>query len=81
MVSGGPDYHSMNSYFPIPYSHHLIQGSPNADYPQLLPKFSLSDGSQLMPLVYMTRYPGKGKQRDVPPGRIRPCRRQGAREG
>ena len=53
MVSGAAQYHNMNAYFPIPYSHLLVQGSPNANYPQLLPKFSLSDGSQLMPLVYM----------------------------
>ena len=54
MVSGGADYHNKNMYFPIPYSHHLIQGSPNAAYPQLLPKFTLSDGAELMPLVYMS---------------------------
>lgn len=53
MVNGGPQYHHMNAYFPIPYSHHLVQGSPNATYPQLLPKWSLADGSELMPLVYM----------------------------
>ena len=53
MVNGGPSYHSMNAYFPIPYSHRLVQGSPNAAYPQLLPKFSLADGTELMPLVYI----------------------------
>jgi hypothetical protein len=53
MVNGGPSYHHMNAYFPIPYSPRLVQGSPNAAYPQLLPKFSLADGSELMPLVYM----------------------------
>jgi hypothetical protein len=53
MMSGGQSYHNMNAYFPIPYSRRLVQGSPNADYPQLLPRFSLADGSQLMPLVYM----------------------------
>jgi hypothetical protein len=53
VMSGGQSYHNMNAYFPIPYSRRLVQGSPNADYPQLLPKFSLADGSHLMPLVYM----------------------------
>lgn len=48
-------YHHMSTYFPIPYSHRLVQGSPNADYPQLLPKFSLADGAELMPLVYIDR--------------------------
>jgi hypothetical protein len=50
----------MNAYFPIPYSPRLVQGSPNADYPQLLPKFSLADGSELMPLVYMDGIELKG---------------------
>jgi hypothetical protein len=53
LVNGGPSYHNMNAYFPVPYSHRLVQGSPNAAYPQLLPKFTLVDGSELMPLVYM----------------------------
>lgn len=60
MVNGGPSYHNMNAYFPIPYSHRLVQGTPNAAYPQLLPKFSLADGSELMPLVYMKDVALKG---------------------
>jgi hypothetical protein len=60
LVNGGPSYHNMNAYFPIPYSHRLVQGSPNAAYPQLLPKFSLADGSELMPLVYMKDVALKG---------------------
>ena len=60
MVNGGPGYHNMNAYFPIPYSHRLVQGSPNAAYPQLLPRFSLADGSELMPLVYMKDVALKG---------------------
>ena len=60
MVNGGPSYHHMNAYFPIPYSHRLVQGSPNAAYPQLLPKFSLADGSELMPLVYIKNVALKG---------------------
>jgi hypothetical protein len=60
IVNGGPSYHHMNAYFPIPYAHRLVQGSPNAAYPQLLPKFSLADGSELMPLVYMNGVVLKG---------------------
>jgi hypothetical protein len=29
-----------------------VEGSPNADYPQLLLKFSLADGSELMPVAF-----------------------------
>lgn len=60
LVNGGPSYHNMTAYFPIPYSHRLVQGTPNAAYPQLLPKLSLADGSELMPLVYMKDVALKG---------------------
>lgn len=60
MVNGGPSYHNMNAYFPIPYSHRLVQGSPNASYPQLLPKLTMADGAELMPLVYMKDIALKG---------------------
>jgi hypothetical protein len=60
VVNGGPQYHNMNAYFPIPYAHGLVQGSPNAGYPQLIPKISLADGSELMPLVYMKDVALKG---------------------
>ena len=60
LVNGGPSYHHMNAYFPIPYSHRLVQGSPNAAYPQLLPKFDLADGAELMPLVYIKDIAVKG---------------------
>ena len=53
MVNGGPTYHSRNAYFPIPYSRGVVEGSPNAGYPQLLPKFSLADGTELMPLAFI----------------------------
>ena len=53
MVNGGPTYHSRNAYFPIPYSRGLVEGSPNAAYPQLLPKFSIADGAELMPLAFI----------------------------
>jgi hypothetical protein len=42
-----------NAYFPIPYSRGVVEDSPNAGYPQLLPKFSLADGTELMPLAFM----------------------------
>jgi hypothetical protein len=61
IVNGGPQYHNMNAYFPIPYAHALVQGSPNAAYPQLIPKFSLADGAELMPLVYMKDVALKGQ--------------------
>jgi hypothetical protein len=53
MINGGPTYHSRNAYFPIPFARDIVDGSPNAEYPQLLAKFTLADGSELMPLSFM----------------------------
>jgi hypothetical protein len=62
LVNGGPSYHARNAYFPIPYSTRMIDGSPDAGYPQLVPRFSLADGSELMPLVYIR---GVALEKDV----------------
>lgn len=52
IVNGGRTYHSKNPYFPIPYSHGMVEATPDAEYPLLVPRFSLTDGSELMPLAY-----------------------------
>lgn len=51
-ISNGGSYHQNTPYYPIPFSLGLIQASPNEDYPQLVPRITLNDGSELMPLVY-----------------------------
>jgi hypothetical protein len=52
IVNGGPSQHMHNPYFAIPFSDGLVQGSANAAYPQLLPRFTLVDGSQLTAAAY-----------------------------
>ncbi len=54
VINGGPRYHARNAYFPIPYSRGVVEGSPDADYPLLLPRFTLTDGATLQPLAFMT---------------------------
>jgi hypothetical protein len=41
-----------NPYFPVPFSPGMLQGSADARYPNLVPRFTLSDGSVLMPLAW-----------------------------
>ncbi|BET68388.1 hypothetical protein ASA1KI_33060 [Opitutales bacterium ASA1] len=52
IVNGGPSQHMHNPYFAIPFSDELVQGSANATFPQLLPRFTLADGSQLTAAAY-----------------------------
>ena len=47
LVNGGAAQHMNNPYFPIPFSNGLVQGSADAGFPQLLPRFTLADGAQL----------------------------------
>lgn len=52
IVNGAEGQHMHNPYFPVPFSPGMLQGSADADYPQLLPKITLADGSVLMPLAW-----------------------------
>ena len=52
LINGAAGQHMHNPYFPIPYSTDLISGSADADYPLLVPRFTLADGSVLMPLAW-----------------------------
>ncbi|MES2987550.1 MAG: hypothetical protein V4808_06575 [Pseudomonadota bacterium] len=52
LINGAEGYHMNNPYFPVPFSPGMLQGSPDARYPQLLPKITLADGSVLMPLAW-----------------------------
>ncbi|MDB5815330.1 MAG: hypothetical protein JWN23_2447 [Rhodocyclales bacterium] len=48
LINGGITLHMTNPYFPIPFSNGLVQGTPDVGYPQLIPRFSFEDGSQLV---------------------------------
>jgi hypothetical protein len=52
LVNGAEGQHMHNPYFPIPSSPGLLQGSADSDYPQLVPRLTMSDGSVLMPLAW-----------------------------
>jgi hypothetical protein len=52
LISGASGQHMHNPYFPIPYSPDMLAGVADASWPQLLPRFTLADGSVLEPLAY-----------------------------
>jgi hypothetical protein len=52
LVSGADEQHMNNPYFPIPYASDLLSGVADGSTPQLIPRFTLADGSVLEPLVY-----------------------------
>jgi hypothetical protein len=53
LINGAAGQHMNTPYFPIPYSHGLLQGSPDSTYPQLIPSIVLRDGTRLQPLAFM----------------------------
>jgi hypothetical protein len=53
LVNGGPTMHMNNPYFPIPFCNDVVQGSSDAGFPQLLPRITLADGTQLIPVAYI----------------------------
>jgi hypothetical protein len=66
MVNGGPNQHANSPYYPLPFSNNIVAGIADSGYqnPQLLPKFKLKDGSQLIPTAFIKNIRTKtnGKQ-------------------
>jgi hypothetical protein len=55
MVNGGASQHANAPYYPLPFSTMLLAGRPDSGYahPQLLPKFTLADGSELLGTAFI----------------------------
>jgi hypothetical protein len=52
LINGGQSQHMHNPYFPIPFSAGMLDGIADGSSPQLIPQFSLAEGSVLAPLAY-----------------------------
>jgi hypothetical protein len=52
IINGAEEQHMHNPYFPIPFAAGMLQGSADAEFPQLVQRFALADGSVLMPLAW-----------------------------
>ncbi len=55
MVNGGRSQHANSPYYPLPFSNGLISGTADSgpEHAQLLPKFTLADGSELIGAAYI----------------------------
>jgi hypothetical protein len=55
MINGGPSQHANSPYYPLPFSYGIVSGiaDSGAAHPQLLPKFRLADGSELIATAFM----------------------------
>ena len=69
MVNGGASQHDNSPYYPLPFAPGIIAGTPDSggEHPQLLPKFTLADGSQLIGTSFIKaiRSEHKGKSARV----------------
>lgn len=66
MINGGQSQHSNSPYYPLPFAPGIISGiaDSGSKHPQLLPKFTMADGSQLLATSYIKNIKDsrKGKQ-------------------
>jgi hypothetical protein len=66
MVNGGNSQYDNSPYYPLPFAAGIVAGTPDSgpDHAQLLPKFTLADGTQLLGTSYIKdiRSDSKGKQ-------------------
>jgi hypothetical protein len=55
MINGGPSQHANSPYYPLPFAYGIVSGiaDSGAAHPQLLPKFHLADGSELIATAFM----------------------------
>jgi len=67
IINGGQSQHANSPYYPLPFAHDVIAGVADSGYahPQLMPKFTLADGSELIATAWMkdieTRAQGAGQ--------------------
>jgi hypothetical protein len=65
MINGGNSQYDNSPYYPLPFASGIVAGTPDSgpEHAQLLPKFTLPDGTQLLPVSYIKdiRSEAKGK--------------------
>jgi hypothetical protein len=65
MINGGNSQYDNSPYYPLPFASGVVAGTPDSgpEHAQLLPKFTLADGSELLPVSYIKdiRSEAKGK--------------------
>jgi hypothetical protein len=82
IINGGKSQHENTPYYPIPFSPGMLAGVADGEFPQLLPRLTLADGSRLTPLAYArnVKVTERGRGRSSPTNRpsstgLEPARR------
>jgi hypothetical protein len=69
MINGGQSQYDNSPYYPLPFASGIVAGTPDSgpEHAQLLPKFTLADGSVLLPVSYIKdiRTSSKGSKAQV----------------
>ncbi|MFL6675190.1 MAG: hypothetical protein ACJ8LG_18105 [Massilia sp.] len=67
MVNGGASQYDNSPYYPLPFATGIVAGTPDSgpDHAQLLPRFTLADGTQLLGTSYIKDIRGERKGRQV----------------
>ena len=55
MINGGVSQHDNSPYYPLPFAPGIVSGvsDSGAGHPQLTPRFTLADGTQLIAAAWM----------------------------
>ncbi|MDB5365229.1 MAG: hypothetical protein JWM77_1156 [Rhodospirillales bacterium] len=53
LINGGPDQHRNSPYYPVPFATGMLAGIADGRVPLLVPRFTLADGSELLPVAFM----------------------------
>ncbi|MGH8855367.1 MAG: hypothetical protein ACREWI_13945 [Telluria sp.] len=55
LINGGPSQHANSPYYPLPFAHGIVAGVADSGpaQAQLMPKFTLADGSELIATAWM----------------------------
>lgn len=63
IINGGQSQHANSPYYPLPFAHEVIAGVADSGYahPQLMPKFTLADGSELIATAWMKNIEAKAQ--------------------
>lgn len=63
IINGGQSQHANSPYYPLPFAHEVVAGVADSGYahPQLMPKFTLADGSELIATAWMKDIEAKAR--------------------
>jgi hypothetical protein len=66
MINGGNSQYDNSPYYPLPFAAGIVAGTPDSgpEHAQLLPKFTLADGTQLIGTSYIKDIRSQARDKD-----------------